>query len=127
VVALVGRVNQPAIYELKRKAGGRSPDAGRGVTPPVSGRVQIERFQANRAGLCWTSTARLLSRGQEENNPVLTNGIWSGVPGDLDLQRPRSRAREAARPLRPAPGMRVSDLLVRDELLPMPTWPARKC
>jgi len=124
VVALVGRVNQPAIYELKAET--RVADlltlAG-GVTPRgFLERVQIERFQANRDRVVLDfDLLGFYRRGQEENNPVLTNGDLVRVfPVDLRIYNAASVEGLVKRPGRYAlrPGMRVADLLVRDELLP---------
>ena len=124
VVALVGRVNQPAIYELKTET--RVADlltlAG-GVTPRgFLERVQIERFQANRERVVLDFDLRVFyERGREENNPVLTNGDLVRVfPVDLRIYNAASLEGLVKRPGRYAlrPGMRVADLLVKDELLP---------
>jgi polysaccharide biosynthesis/export protein len=124
VVALVGRVNQPAIYELKAEtrvaelltlAGGVTP---RGFLE----RVQIERFQANRDRVVLDfDLLGFYQRGQEENNPLLKNGDLVRVfPVDLRIYNAASLEGLVKRPGRYAlrPGMRVADLLVKDELLP---------
>jgi protein involved in polysaccharide export with SLBB domain len=124
VVALVGRVNQPAIYELKAET--RVADlltlAG-GVTPRgFLERVQIERFQANRERVVLDfDLLGFYQRGQEENNPVLKNGDLVRVfPVDLRIYNAASLEGLVKRPGRYAlrPGMRVADLLVKEELLP---------
>jgi protein involved in polysaccharide export with SLBB domain len=124
VVGLVGRVHQPAIYELT--ADTRVTDllklAG-GVTPRgYLERVQIERFQANRARVVLDfDLLAFYERGQEENNPVLKNGDLVRVfPVDLRIYNAASLEGLVKRPGRYAlrPGMRVADLLVKEELLP---------
>lgn len=124
VVALVGRVNQPAIYELKTET--RVADlltlAG-GVTPRgFLERVQIERFQANRDRVVLDfDLLGFYQRGQEESNPVLKNGDLVRVfPVDFRIYNAASLEGLVKRPGRYAlrPGMRVADLLLKDELLP---------
>ena len=124
VVALVGRVNHPAIYELKAEM--RMADlltlAG-GVTPRgFLERVQIERFQANRDRVVLDfDLLGFYQRGQEENNPLLKNGDLVRVfPVDLRIYNAASLEGLVKRPGRYAlrPGMRVADLLVKDELFP---------
>ena len=124
VVALVGRVNQPAIYELKNET--RVIDlltlAG-GVTPRgYLERVQLERFYANRERT--VEDLNLLDfyqRGVQESNPLLTNGDLVRVyPVDFRIYNAVSLEGWVKRPGRYAlrPGMRVGDLVIRDELLP---------
>jgi len=124
VVGLVGRVNQPAIYELKVET--RVADlltlAG-GVTPRgFLERVQIERFQVNRDRVVLDfDLLGFYQRGQEENNPVLKNGDLVRVfPVDLRIYNAASLEGLVKRPGRYAlrPGVRVADLLLKDELLP---------
>jgi protein involved in polysaccharide export with SLBB domain len=124
VVALVGRVNQPAIYELKTET--RVADllvlAG-GVTPRgYLERVQLERFQANRDRI--VEDVNLLDfyqRGVEASNPSLKNGDLVRVfPVDLRIYNAVSLEGLVKRPGRYAlrPGMRAADLVIPDELLP---------
>jgi len=124
VAALVGRVNQPAIYELKTET--RVADllalAG-GVTPRgFLERVQIERFEANRERVVLDfDLLGFYQRGQEENNPVLKNGDLVRVfPVDLRIYNAVSLEGFVKRPGRYAlrHGMRVADLLTKDEVLP---------
>ena len=124
VVALVGRVNQPAIYELKTET--RMADlltlAG-GVTPRgYLERVQLERFRANRERV--VEDVNLLDfyqRGVQESNPALKNGDLVRVfPVDLRIYNAVSLEGLVKRPGRYElrPRMRVADLVIRDELLP---------
>jgi len=124
VVALVGRVNQPAIYELKTET--RVADllvlAG-GVTPRgYLERVQLERFQANRERI--VEDVNLLDfyqRGVEGSNPSLKNGDLVRVyPVDLRIYNAVSLEGLVKRPGRYAlrPGVRAGDLVIPDELLP---------
>jgi protein involved in polysaccharide export with SLBB domain len=124
VVALVGRVNQPAIYELKTET--RVADllvlAG-GVTPRgYLERVQLERFQANRDRIVEdVNLLDFFQRGVEAGNPSLKNGDLVRVfPVDLRIYNAVSLEGLVKRPGRYAlrPGMRVGDLVIPDELLP---------
>ena len=124
VVALVGRVNQPAIYELKTET--RMADlltlAG-GVTPRgFLERVQLERFRANRERVVLdVNFLDFYQRGVQESNPPLKNGDLVRVfPVDLRIYNAVSLEGLVKRPGRYElrPGMRVADLVIRDELLP---------
>ena len=124
VVALVGRVNQPAIYELKTET--RMADlltlAG-GVTPRgFLERVQLERFRANRERVVLdVNFLDFYQRGMQESNPPLKNGDLVRVfPVDLRIYNAVSLEGLVKRPGRYElrPGMRVADLVIRDELLP---------
>jgi protein involved in polysaccharide export with SLBB domain len=124
VVALVGRVNQPAIYELKTET--RMADllilAG-GVTPRgFLERVQLERFRANRERVVEdVNFLDFYQRGVQDSNPVLKNGDLVRVfPVDLRIYNAVSLEGLVKRPGRYElrPGMRVGDLVIRDELLP---------
>ena len=124
VVALVGRVNQPAIYELKSEM--RVADlltlAG-GVTPRgYLERVQLERFRANRERVVQdVNLVDFYERGLQESNPPLKNGDLVRVfPVDLRIYNAVSLEGLVKRPGRYElrPGMRVGDLVNRDELLP---------
>ena len=124
VVALVGRVNQPAIYELKTET--RMADlltlAG-GVTPRgFLERVQLERFRANRERVVIdVNFLDFYQRGVQESNPPLKNGDLVRVfPVDLRIYNAVSLEGLVKRPGRYELrlGMRVADLVIRDELLP---------
>ena len=124
VVALVGRVNQSAIYELKAEA--RVTDllalAG-GVTPRgYLERVQIERFRANRERIVEDfNLTDFYQHGVQESNPSLKNGDLVRVfPVDLRIYNAVLLEGLVKRPGRYElrPGMRVGDLVNRDELLP---------
>jgi protein involved in polysaccharide export with SLBB domain len=124
VVGLVGRVNQAAIYELKTET--RVADllilAG-GVTPRgYLERVQLERFHANRERVVRDfDLLGFYERGQQESNPLLMNGDLVRVfPVDLRIYNAVSLEGLVKRPGRYAlrAGMRVADLVLRDELLP---------
>jgi len=124
VVALVGRVNQPAIYELKTET--RMADlltlAG-GVTPRgFLERVQLERFRANRERVVIdVNLLDFYQRGVQDSNPALKNGDLVRVfPVDLRIYNAVSLEGLVKRPGRYELrlGMRVADLVIRDELLP---------
>jgi protein involved in polysaccharide export with SLBB domain len=124
VVGLVGNVNRPAIYELKGEtrvtdllamAGGLSPGG-------YLQRLQLERFRDNRDRLVQDfNLLDYYQRGLREADPVLQDGdllrvfpvdprIYNAVTLEGFIKRPGNYE------LRP--GMRVGDLLTRDELLP---------
>jgi polysaccharide export outer membrane protein len=124
VVGLTGRVNQAAIYEIANEA--RVADllklAG-GVTPRgYLERVQIERFRANRERVVLdVDLYGFYERGQQENNLRLLNGDLVRVfPVDLMIYNAVAVEGLVRRPGRYElrPGLRVGDLLLKEELLP---------
>lgn len=124
VMALVGNVNRPGIYELKGETLATDVLAmGGGVSP--SGylqRLQLERFRANTERV--VEDFNLLDyyqRGLPMGNPVLQDGdilrilpvdprIYNSVMLEGYVKRPGS--------FELRPGMRVGDLVTREELLP---------
>jgi polysaccharide biosynthesis/export protein len=117
-------VNQPAIYELKTET--RMADlltlAG-GVTPRgFLERVQLERFRANRERVVLdVNFLDFYQRGVQDSNPALKNGDLVRVfPVDLRIYNAVSLEGWVKRPGRYELrlGMRVADLVIRDELLP---------
>ena len=124
VVGLVGRVNQPAIYELTTdtRVGDLLTLAG-GVTPRgYLERVQIERFHANRERVVLDfDLLGFYERGRQEDNPLLKNGDLVRVfPVDFRIYNAVSVEGLVKRPGRYAlrREMRVAELLVKEELLP---------
>jgi protein involved in polysaccharide export with SLBB domain len=124
VVGLVGNVNRPAIYELKGEtlvtdvlamAGGVSPSG-------YLQRLQLERFRANTDRVVQDfNLLDFYQRGLREGNPVLRDGDLLRVfPVDPRIYNTVTLEGSVKRPgnyeLRP--GMRVGDLVTRDELLP---------
>jgi protein involved in polysaccharide export with SLBB domain len=123
-VGLVGNVNRPAIYELKGEtqvtdvlamAGGVSPSG-------FLQRLQLERFRANTERVVQDfNLLDFTQRGQQSANPFLRDGdlvrvfpvdprIYNAVTLEGPVKRPGTYE------LRP--GMRLGELVVRDELLP---------
>jgi protein involved in polysaccharide export with SLBB domain len=122
-VGLVGNVNRPAIYELKGETQVTDLLAmAAGVSP--SGylqRLQIERFRANTERVIQDfNLLDFTQRGVQSANPVLRDGdlvrvfpvdprIYNAVTLEGPVKRPGTYE------LRP--GMRLGDLVTRDELL----------
>jgi protein involved in polysaccharide export with SLBB domain len=123
-VGLVGNVNRPAIYELKGEtqvtdllamAGGVSPSG-------YLQRLQLERFRANTERVVQDfNLLDFTQRGLPSANPFLRDGdlvrvfpvdprIYNAVTLEGPVKRPGSYE------LRP--GMRLGDVVTRDELLP---------
>ncbi len=123
-VGLVGNVNRPAIYELKGETQVTDLLAmAAGVSP--SGylqRLQLERFRANTERVVQDfNLLDFTQRGVQSANPVLRDGdlvrvfpvdprIYNAVTLEGPVKRPGSYE------LRP--GMRLGELVIRDELLP---------
>ena len=124
VVGLVGNVNRPGIYELKGEtlvtdvltmAGGVSPSG-------YLQRLQLERFRANTDRVIQDfNLIDYYQRGLREGNPVLQDGdllrvfpvdprIYNVVALEGSLRRPGN--------YQLVPGMRIGDLLTREEVLP---------
>jgi protein involved in polysaccharide export with SLBB domain len=122
-VGLIGNVNRPAIYELKGETQVTDLLAmAAGVSP--SGylqRLQIERFRANTERVVQDfNLLDFTQRGVQSANPVLRDGdlvrvfpvdprIYNAVTLEGPVKRPGTYE------LRP--GMRLGDLVTRDELL----------
>jgi protein involved in polysaccharide export with SLBB domain len=123
-VGLVGNVNRPAIYELKGEtqvtdllamAGGVSPSG-------YLQRLQLERFRANTERVVQDfNLLDFTQRGVQSANPLLRDGdlvrvfpvdprIYNAITLEGPVKRPGSYE------LRP--GMRLGELVIRDELLP---------
>ncbi len=124
VVGLVGNVNRPGIYELRGDTSAIDVLAMAGGVAP-SGflqRVQLERFRANTDRVVQDfNLLDFYQRGLREANPALRDGdllrvfsadtrIYNTVKLEGFIKRPGNYE------LRP--GMRVGDLLTREELLP---------
>ena len=124
VVGLVGNVNRPAIYELWGEtmvsdvlamAGGVSPSG-------YLQRLQLERFRANVDRVVQDfNLLEFYQRGLRDANPVLRDGDLLRVfPVDPRIYNMMTLEGFVKRPgsyeLRP--GMRVGDLVTREELLP---------
>ena len=124
VVGLIGKVNRPGIYELKGEtvvtdvlvmAGGVSPSG-------YLQRLQLERFRGNTDRVALDFNLQdFYQRGLREGNPVLRDGdVLRVLPVDPRIYNTVSLEGSVKRPgnyeLRP--GMRVGDLVTRDELLP---------
>jgi protein involved in polysaccharide export with SLBB domain len=123
-VGLVGNVNRPAIYELKGEtqvtdllamAGGVSPSG-------FLQRMQLERFRANTERVVQDfNLLDFTQRGLQDANPILRDGdlvrvfpvdprIYNAITLEGPVRRPGTYE------LRP--GMRLGELVTRDELLP---------
>jgi polysaccharide export outer membrane protein len=124
VVGLVGNMNRPGIYELKGEtlvtdvltmAGGVSPSG-------YLQRLQLERFRANTDRVVQDfNLLDFYQRGLREGNPVLRDGDLLRVfPVDPRMYNTVALEGSVKRPgnyeLRP--GMRVGDLVTREEVLP---------